>query len=310
VVMASGYGGWVRPDPETFSNPLTTYLARRLGAIVVAPEFRGTIPPPSGRGLARGMPVAKGAADLIAIAQAYDSACPGLATRAMLAESMGALMSTVAFSQGPRRVSGGPLFDAWVINSGVHEAVTLGTAVNVVGATGADPYLTGMATDAETEAGGWALRRPATYASWSAALQVAKLAARSGLRQVDVVHAIGDWVPVAGAAATAVGLARAGVPSRLALEITDQAATCDQSLPSPFAGDTLASMLGVPRGVVAGHSGDSVLCRAIDLLAQWFEELTPHCDLSVLAEARLARDRRSSVDVCAELNRPAVAIDR
>jgi hypothetical protein len=245
------------------------------------------------------MPVTKGAADLIAIAQAYDSACPGLATRAMLAESMGTLMSTVAFSQGPRRLAGGPLFDAWVINSGVHDAVVLGGAVNAVGATGADPYLSGLAADAETEAGGRVVDRPTAYASWSAALQVGTLAARSGLRQVDVVHAIGDWVPVAGAAATALGLAGAGVPSRLALETTDQAATCDQSIPFPSAGDTLASLIGaVPRGVVAGHSGDSVLCRSIDLLAQWFEELTPRCDLSVLTEARHARERRASADVC------------
>lgn len=302
LVLAHGYGGWATAAPGNRVGNALTYMARRLGVIIVGPEFRGTVPPASGRGPSRGMPVARGAADLIAVAQAYDAACPGLPTRALLAESMGALMSTVALTSAPRRPDGTPLFDAWIINSGVHDAVVLGAAVNAVGATGVDPYFAAITADAEQEAGGTVATAPGAYASWSAYLQTAALAARSGLRQVEVVHAMGDWVPVASAIATAVGLAGAGIPTRLSLETTDQGETCDPSLSSsPFAGDTPLSLTGlVPRGVIAGHSGDSPACRALDVAEQWFADPKPHCDLSVLAEARHARGDRALVDLCSK----------
>ncbi len=299
LVLAHGYGGWATAAPGNRVGTTLTYMARRLGVIVVAPEFRGTVPPASGRGSSRGLPVAKGAADLIAVAQAYDAACPGLPTRVLLAESMGALVSTVALTSAPRRLDGTPLFDAWIINSGAHDAVVLGAAVNAVGATGVDPYFAAITADAEHEAGGTVATKPGVYASWSAYLQTAALAARSGLRQVEVVHALGDWVPVASAIATAVGLAGGGMPTRLSLETTDQGATCDPSMLFPFAGDTLLSLTGlVPPGVIAGHSGNSPGCRALDVAEQWFADPQPRCDLSVLAEARYTRGDRAAAGLC------------
>ncbi len=112
VMYAHGYNEWAAEDydvaqVESFAKD---------GAIAVGPDFRGTVDPSDLTNddlSSRGFPVAAGALDMAAIAEAVLKQCP-VTTVISSGGSMGGSISGFAVALNERRSDGAPLFDYWI----------------------------------------------------------------------------------------------------------------------------------------------------------------------------------------------------
>jgi hypothetical protein len=183
VVMAHGYSHTAQSWREHMVR-----TARANGVIAVTPDYRGIRyegTGPEGRPRSRGWPVAGGANDLIAYANHFDRACPGLPQITLYGVSMGANISGFALTLNPRRADGRPLFDYWIAVEGVHNFA--GTYNNARLVESVNDFARRAREDIEAEAGGTIEDRPAEYARRSNIDRVADIAA-SGVRGVVIYH--------------------------------------------------------------------------------------------------------------------------
>lgn len=150
-------------------------ISDALQAVVVAPVYRGTVV--LGPETTRGAPIRAGAADTVALAQIYRTACGRLPTIA-LGLSMGGTIAGLSAIQG-----GKGLYDLWAGLNPMQDAITASLVSRLASPAFAD--------DLDAEAGGTPLTATASYTSLSLTARHAELA-HSGIRGAIIVDALGD----------------------------------------------------------------------------------------------------------------------
>ena len=209
VVFAHGYGhtsvSWIHHMTRT---------ARELGAVAVGMDYRGLIVSPDSNndGLpeSRGWNAMKGAQDLIAAAEYFESTCKTIKRVVMLGVSMGGNMSGLALALS-RQNTDNPLFDHWIDVEG---------AVNVietyVGARALAPvngFAKNAQEDIEKEMGGPIESNPAAYQERAVVTRIDDIKA-SGVQGVTVIHGVDDGlVPYNQGREMASLLLGAGIPT-------------------------------------------------------------------------------------------------
>jgi acetyl esterase/lipase len=208
VVMAHGYSHTVQSWREHMIK-----TARANGVIVVTPDYRGIRyegTGPEGRPRSRGWPVTGGAEDLIAYANHFDVACPGLPSITLYSVSMGANISGYALTLNPRRADGRPLFDYWIATEGVHDFLQTYNNARLI--EDSSDFARRAREDIEAEAGGTLEAKPEEYRRRTNVERVADIAA-SGIRGVVIYHGRFDGSAFYDRAeALVAGLRRLGVP--------------------------------------------------------------------------------------------------
>lgn len=209
LVFAHGYGhtsaSWVGH---------MTRAANDHGVAAVAMDYRGIeiTPDSNGDGLpeSRGWNARKGAEDLVAAGQYFESLCPTIENITIFGVSMGANMSGLAVALQPKRSDGSPLWDYWFDIEG---------AVNVIetylGARALAPFNSTAANalaDIEAEMGGPIEQDPAPYLDRAVVTHVDDIKA-SGVKGVVLVHGLDDGlVPYNQSREMSSLLLEAGVP--------------------------------------------------------------------------------------------------
>ncbi len=162
-------------------------LASRLGALVVAMDYRETFVDDDGN--VRGWAAHRGAADTNAAVRLLADTC-GIDHVVLLGISMGGSVSALSLAEQPVRADGSPLYDHWVVGEGVTNLVQLG-AVAYAARVAGDPLASRGADDMELTFGGSFAEVPATYLEASA-VDLADRIAGAGLEGVVQVHGIDD----------------------------------------------------------------------------------------------------------------------
>jgi len=172
VTYDHGYGD----QPSDASDLRNIQLiSDSLGAIVVAPVYRGTVI--LGPESTRGAPIRNGVADTVALAQMFRAACGRIPTIA-LGLSMGGTVAGLSAIQG-----GKGLYDLWTGLNPMQDSLTASLVSRAVSPQFAD--------DLDAEAGGTPTTATASYLSFSLAARHADLA-RSGIRSAIIIDALGD----------------------------------------------------------------------------------------------------------------------
>jgi predicted alpha/beta-hydrolase family hydrolase len=184
VAFAHGYGH----TSQSWTHHMSR-VARELGVIAVAMDYRGTA---LVNGTWRGWRVSEGAADTIAAAQHFETACAAdLAGKPFVdfGVSMGGNTSGLIAAAGAKRSTGAPLFDYWVDVEGAtnvletyHEASAL-APVNAFAAN--------AKADIEAEMGGTFADKSAVYQERAVVTRADDIAA-SGIKGVVLVHGLDD----------------------------------------------------------------------------------------------------------------------
>ena len=186
VVFGHGYGH--------LSESWRAHLARTAaqdGVIAVAMDYRGMTITKDDKGetQARGWPTQTGAEDLIAAAQHFDRACPGLGGIALYGVSMGASMTGYALTLAPKRADGRPLFDYWVAIEGAHNITETYHEARLLAP--ANAFAKAAVEDLEAEMGGAFETRGDQFRAKTNVFRAADIAA-SGIRGAIFVHAYED----------------------------------------------------------------------------------------------------------------------
>jgi hypothetical protein len=234
VVMAHGYSHTAQSWREHMVK-----TAKANGVIAVTPDYRGIRyegTGSEGRARSRGWPVAGGAEDLVAYANHFAGACPGLARITLYSVSMGANIAGYALAANPRRADGSPLFDYWLAVEGIHNFSS--TYQNARLIEGSSDFARRAREDIEAEAGGTIEARPEEYRRRTNIERIGDIAA-SGIRGVIVYHARFDGLAFYDQAETLVaGLRDLGVPVDV-FEVGRRGSTEPDSL-APFAPPEMA----------------------------------------------------------------------
>ena len=187
LVFAHGYGhtsaSWIK-HMESAAN--------EHGVAAVTMDYRGLIIKEGengGRPTSRGWNARKGAEDLVAAGQHFESLCPTIENIHIFGVSMGANMSGLAVALQPKRSDGTPLWDYWFDIEG---------AVNVIetylGARALEPvnsFAANARADIEAEMGGPIENDPEPYIDRAVVTHVDEIKA-SGLKGVVLVHGLDD----------------------------------------------------------------------------------------------------------------------
>jgi acetyl esterase/lipase len=208
VVFAHGYGhtsySWIHHMTRT---------AREHGVVAVGVDYRGIeIKPDSdddGLPESRGWNAMKGAEDLVAAAQFFNSYCKTARETILMGVSMGANMSGLALALAPP--SEDPLFDQWIDVEG---------AVNVIetylGARALAPvndYAAKALEDIEKEMGGPIEENPQAYQERAVVTRVDEIK-ESGVQGVTLIHGLDDGlVPYNQSREMSTLLLGAGIPT-------------------------------------------------------------------------------------------------
>lgn len=245
VVAAHGYGHTV----ESWRDHLER-ISAESGVIAVAMNYRHQIdiPPGPGQSLpsSRGWRVAEGAEDSIAVARLLEGNCPTANRIVLYSVSMGSNAGGLALAAQPRRTrSRAPLFDVWFNIEGAANVVETYFEARALSVSG-NATAVNAVEDIEAEMGGPFEERSDVYLERAVVNRVDDIAA-SGVRNVFVVHGVGDGLVPYNQSAELVALLRAhGVPTSFTTLVTRTATsepgtTADGYLPipghtSPFAG--------------------------------------------------------------------------
>jgi acetyl esterase/lipase len=253
--------------------------AAQEGVIALAMDYRGQqdLPPEPGPDLprSRGWQVSEGAADSIAAAQAFDRACPGLATIVGYGVSMGGNASGLAVASRATRSTGAPLFDQWFDIEGAVNVIEIYTAARELAASG-NALAANATADIEREMGGPLEERPEAYTTRTVVRRAEDIKA-SGIKGVTIVHGVDDGlVPNS--------QSREMQSRLLALGIPTDVFTAGTRGPSSESGTTLSGSL-VPGfdSPFAGHADETSTTHIVGRTG--FERLsaylrsgeTPHC---------------------------------
>ena len=207
VVFSHGYGHTSKSWDVHLRN-----AAKRQGVIAVAMDYRGTriINPTAATPSSRGWQVAEGAADGIAAARYFDTACPGMKTVTNFGVSMGGNTSGLIAAAKAKRVrSKAPMFDFWVNVEGatnVTETYNEASLLAPVNTTAANAK-----ADIEREMGGTFAEKRDVYLERSVVTRADDIKA-SGVKRVVMVHGLDDGlVPYNQSREMAAALEQAGV---------------------------------------------------------------------------------------------------
>lgn len=268
VVFAHGYGhssySWVEHMKRT---------ARELGAVAVAMDYRGLklSPDSNGDGLpeSRGWNAMKGAEDLIAAAEYFESTCKTVKRVVLMGVSMGANMSGLALALS-RKTADNPLFDHWIDVEG---------AVNVIetymGARALAPF-NGFAKNAqqdiEAEMGGPIESNPQAYQERAVVTRIDDIKA-SGVKGVTVIHGVDDGlVPYNQGREMASLLLEAGIPTDMFTVGRRSKESEKETTATGYAGDPLFGAAGQKyMSPFAGHASEKSTTHIIMVTA--FERL-------------------------------------
>ena len=208
------FGHGAANTSDSWKHHLTA-VAQREGVIAVAMDYRGM--QVTGRSAergtvtARGWPAKAGAEDLVAAAQHFDGACPGLAGITIHGVSMGGNMTGLAVAANAKRADGRPLFDYWIAVEGVHNVTETYHEARL--AAPAVEFARITVEDIEAEMGGPFEAQASTYLERTNVNRVTDVAG-SGVRGVILVHAYEDGtVPYNQSLEMAGRLRDAGVPT-------------------------------------------------------------------------------------------------
>ena len=188
VMYGHGYSEWA--FDVTTTEEIESFA--RDGAIAIAPEYRGTIDPPDTADQSsdsRGFPVANGALDMNAIAEAALKECPEKVAISS-GGSEGGAISGLAVALNEIRPNGTPLFDYWVGISPLTDVIPDWVGASALAST--DSYYSNVTADMDAECGGTPAAAPDAYIARSLIFQRAKLKA-SGLKGAVVLHSAADF---------------------------------------------------------------------------------------------------------------------
>lgn len=217
-------------------------LGTRLGAIVVAPVYRGTreIDPET----SRGAPIRAGVADTVELARRYRAACAAKVPTIAVGLSMGGTISALS-------VIDAGFYDLWVGVNPMQESATASLASRAVGSTFAD--------DLDAEHGGTPLTAAAAYRRTSLVKRHADLA-RSGIKRAVIIDALGD--------ATGAQLQTNALAPLLRLDglKVERHVRLLRDADSPPEGDVAAPVLGA-QSPFTGHLGLTSVRIAVQRIA-------------------------------------------
>lgn len=270
VVFAHGYGhsssSWIHHMTRT---------ARELGAVAVAMDYRGLqlSPDSNNDGLpeSRGWNAMKGAQDLIAAAEYFESTCKTVKRVVMLGVSMGGNMSGLALALS-RKNTDNPLFDHWIDVEG---------AVNVIetylGARALAPvnaFAKNAQQDIEAEMGGPIESNPAAYQERAVVTRIDDIKA-SGVQGVTVIHGVDDGlVPYNQGREMASLLLGAGIPTDMFTVGRRSKQSEKETTATGYVGDPVFGAAGQKyMSPFAGHASEkstthTVMVTAFERLAE------------------------------------------
>jgi hypothetical protein len=253
VMYGHGYNEWAAEDYDVAQ--IVSFA--QAGAIAIGPDFRGTIDPPDLTNddlSSRGLPVANGALDMAAIAEATLRQCP-VTTVISSGGSMGGSISGFAVTLNERRPDGTPLFDDWV---GISPETDL--APDWAGALALSPltsYYVDVHHDIEAEAGGTPASAPGGYVARSLIFDAAEMKA-AGLRGAVITHSAADLdITPEQPTLMVAGLRAEGIPTELMIDTTAAPGENDSSFDNFLLGDPLY-LTGIDKHyqqLLAGHEG-------------------------------------------------------
>jgi acetyl esterase/lipase len=207
VVFAHGYGhtsfSWIH------------HMAREHGVVAVAMDYRGIeIKPDSnddGLPESRGWNAMKGAEDLVAAAQFFNSYCKTAKETILMGVSMGANMSGLALALAPP--SDDPLFDQWIDVEGAVNVIETYLGARLLAPV--NDYAARALEDIEKEMGGPIEENPQAYQERAVVTRVGEIK-ESGVKGVTLIHGLDDGlVPYNQSREMSSLLLEAGIPAAM-----------------------------------------------------------------------------------------------
>jgi len=268
VVFAHGYGhssySWINHMQRT---------ARDLGAIAVGMDYRGLkfVGDENKDGLpdTRGWNAMKGAEDLKAAAEYFESACKTVKRIVLLGVSMGGNMSGLALALS-RQTADNPLFDHWIdVEGAVNVIETYAGARMLAPVNG---FAKNAQQDIEAEMGGPIEEDPQPYRERAVVTRIDDIKA-SGVKGVTVIHGVDDGlVPYNQGREMASLLLQAGIPTDMFTVGRRSKQSEKETTASGYIGDPLFGAAGQKyTSPFAGHASEKSTTHIIMVTA--FERL-------------------------------------